>query len=265
MSRISPLSFAHLIANFSNPVSFPYCHPIRRLALATAQELSVASTPASNIRPWIHPSDVQSLRSQATYSSELPMFTAMDHSVQMFPLELSFVSVKLTLIVGWVVAGDGAMDKYEKQVVRARSARRTSWSRFVYNLESDLIPHLCISCPSYVPYPSYASPASDSDLDADTEDGDTESSISDGMKSIDLIQVNEAKRLWKLCDLGSASDASENDYLASRFYRPPEKLSMFTATGPFSANVPSAAPKVSETKLGSLAVKEVALEIRLLE
>ncbi|KAF9025206.1 hypothetical protein BDP27DRAFT_1437954 [Rhodocollybia butyracea] len=173
MSRISPLSFAHLIANFSNPVSFPYCHPIRRLALATAQELSVASTPASNIRPWIHPSDVQSLRSQATYSSKLPMFTAMDHSVQMFPPELSFVSVKLTLIVGWVVEGDGAMDKYEKQVVR-----------------SDLIPHLCISCPSYVPYPSYASPASDSDLDADTEDGDTESSISDGMKSTRKTSYN---------------------------------------------------------------------------
>ncbi|KAF9064082.1 hypothetical protein BDP27DRAFT_1426203 [Rhodocollybia butyracea] len=254
MSRISPLSFAHLIANFSNPVSFPYCHPIRRLALATAQELSVASTPASNIRPWIHPSDVQSLRSQATYSSELPMFTAMDHSVQMFPPELSFVSVKLTLIVGWVVEGDGAMDKYEKQVVR-----------------SDLIPHLCISCPSYVPYPSYASPASDSDLDADTEDGDTESSMYvfrrheiDAQRLL-ITLVNEAKRLWKLCDLGSASDASENDYLASRFYRPPEKLSMFTATGPFSANVPSAAPKVSETKSGSLAVREVALEIRLLE
>ncbi|KAF9061064.1 hypothetical protein BDP27DRAFT_1369998 [Rhodocollybia butyracea] len=188
MSRISPLSFAHLIANFSNPVSFPYCHPIRRLALATAQELSVASTPASNIRPWIHPSDVQSLRSQATYSSKLPMFTAMDHSVQMFPPELE---------------GDGAMDKYEKQVVR----------------RSDHV----------------------------------------------LLQVNEAKRLWKLCDLGSASDTSENDYLASRFYHPPEKLSMFTATGPFSANVPSAAPKVSETKSGSLAVREVALEIRLLE
>ncbi|KAF9059211.1 hypothetical protein BDP27DRAFT_1371714 [Rhodocollybia butyracea] len=207
MSCISPLSFAHLIANFSNPVSFPYCHLIRRLALATAQELSVASTPASNIRPWIHPSDVQSLRSQATYSSELPMFTAMDHSVQMFPPELE---------------GDGAMDKYEKQVVRRYG----------------------------------------------------------------IIYVNEAKRLWKLCDLGSASDASENDYLASRFYRPPEKVrkfvysfvfianfkpptplsfSMFTATGPFCANVPSAAPKVSETKSGSLAVKEVALEIRLLE
>lgn len=40
-----------------------------------------------------------------------------------------------------------------------------------------------------------------------------------------LLQVNEAKNLLKLCDLGSASDASENDitpYLVSRFYRAPE-------------------------------------------
>ena len=40
-----------------------------------------------------------------------------------------------------------------------------------------------------------------------------------------LLQVNEAKTLLKLCDLGSASDASENDitpYLVSRFYRAPE-------------------------------------------
>lgn len=39
------------------------------------------------------------------------------------------------------------------------------------------------------------------------------------------LQVNEAKNLLKLCDLGSASDASENDitpYLVSRFYRAPE-------------------------------------------
>jgi serine/threonine-protein kinase PRP4 len=37
--------------------------------------------------------------------------------------------------------------------------------------------------------------------------------------------VNEQKTLLKLCDLGSASDASENDitpYLVSRFYRAPE-------------------------------------------
>jgi serine/threonine-protein kinase PRP4 len=37
--------------------------------------------------------------------------------------------------------------------------------------------------------------------------------------------VNESKTLLKLCDLGSASDASENDitpYLVSRFYRAPE-------------------------------------------
>ncbi|KAF7791035.1 hypothetical protein EIP86_001994 [Pleurotus ostreatoroseus] len=41
----------------------------------------------------------------------------------------------------------------------------------------------------------------------------------------DNILVNEAKNLLKLCDLGSASDASENDitpYLVSRFYRAPE-------------------------------------------
>ncbi len=37
--------------------------------------------------------------------------------------------------------------------------------------------------------------------------------------------MNEAKTVLKLCDLGSASDASENDitpYLVSRFYRAPE-------------------------------------------
>ncbi|KAJ3986840.1 kinase-like domain-containing protein [Lentinula detonsa] len=41
----------------------------------------------------------------------------------------------------------------------------------------------------------------------------------------DNILVNEHKSLLKLCDLGSASDASENDitpYLVSRFYRAPE-------------------------------------------
>lgn len=40
-----------------------------------------------------------------------------------------------------------------------------------------------------------------------------------------LWQVNEPKTLLKLCDLGSASDASENEitpYLVSRFYRAPE-------------------------------------------
>ena len=38
-------------------------------------------------------------------------------------------------------------------------------------------------------------------------------------------QVNEQKTVLKLCDLGSASDVSENDitpYLVSRFYRAPE-------------------------------------------
>ncbi|ORX53223.1 kinase-like protein [Hesseltinella vesiculosa] len=41
----------------------------------------------------------------------------------------------------------------------------------------------------------------------------------------DNILVNEAKNVLKLCDLGSASDASENEitpYLVSRFYRAPE-------------------------------------------
>jgi len=40
-----------------------------------------------------------------------------------------------------------------------------------------------------------------------------------------ISQVNEQKTVLKLCDLGSASDASENDitpYLVSRFYRAPE-------------------------------------------
>jgi serine/threonine-protein kinase PRP4 len=48
----------------------------------------------------------------------------------------------------------------------------------------------------------------------------------------DNILVNEAKTLIKLCDLGSASDASENDitpYLVSRFYRAPE-ISAFSIT-----------------------------------
>ena len=39
------------------------------------------------------------------------------------------------------------------------------------------------------------------------------------------FQVNEQKTLLKLCDLGSASDVSENEitpYLVSRFYRAPE-------------------------------------------
>ena len=41
----------------------------------------------------------------------------------------------------------------------------------------------------------------------------------------DNIMVNEGKNMLKLCDLGSASDASENEitpYLVSRFYRAPE-------------------------------------------
>ena len=41
----------------------------------------------------------------------------------------------------------------------------------------------------------------------------------------DNILVNDSKNVIKLCDLGSASDANENDitpYLVSRFYRAPE-------------------------------------------
>ncbi|MCJ1432387.1 U4/U6 small nuclear ribonucleoprotein prp4 [Xylographa pallens] len=41
----------------------------------------------------------------------------------------------------------------------------------------------------------------------------------------DNVLVNESRNLLKICDLGSASDASENDitpYLVSRFYRAPE-------------------------------------------
>lgn len=43
--------------------------------------------------------------------------------------------------------------------------------------------------------------------------------------TITIVQVNEQKTVLKLCDLGSASDASENEitpYLVSRFYRAPE-------------------------------------------
>lgn len=39
------------------------------------------------------------------------------------------------------------------------------------------------------------------------------------------VQVNESKSVLKICDLGSASDTSENEitpYLVSRFYRSPE-------------------------------------------
>lgn len=42
--------------------------------------------------------------------------------------------------------------------------------------------------------------------------------------------MNENKTVIKLCDLGSASDAGENEitpYLVSRFYRAPE-ISTFT-------------------------------------
>jgi serine/threonine-protein kinase PRP4 len=39
------------------------------------------------------------------------------------------------------------------------------------------------------------------------------------------MQVNDSRNMLKICDLGSASDASENEitpYLVSRFYRAPE-------------------------------------------
>ena len=39
------------------------------------------------------------------------------------------------------------------------------------------------------------------------------------------LEVNESRNMLKICDLGSASDASENEitpYLVSRFYRAPE-------------------------------------------
>ena len=44
-------------------------------------------------------------------------------------------------------------------------------------------------------------------------------------RSANLLKVNESRNVLKICDLGSASDASENDitqYLVSRFYRAPE-------------------------------------------
>ena len=43
----------------------------------------------------------------------------------------------------------------------------------------------------------------------------------------DNMLVNDARSLLKICDLGSASDASENEitpYLVSRFYRAPEVI-----------------------------------------
>ena len=44
-------------------------------------------------------------------------------------------------------------------------------------------------------------------------------------KCVNLLQVNESRNVLKICDLGSASDAAENEitqYLVSRFYRAPE-------------------------------------------
>lgn len=45
------------------------------------------------------------------------------------------------------------------------------------------------------------------------------------LKCADPLKVNEARNVLKICDLGSASDVSENEitqYLVSRFYRAPE-------------------------------------------
>lgn len=45
------------------------------------------------------------------------------------------------------------------------------------------------------------------------------------LKSVNPLKVNESRNVLKICDLGSASDASENEitqYLVSRFYRAPE-------------------------------------------
>ena len=45
------------------------------------------------------------------------------------------------------------------------------------------------------------------------------------VRHTDLMKVNEPRNMLKICDLGSASDASENEitqYLVSRFYRAPE-------------------------------------------
>ena len=45
------------------------------------------------------------------------------------------------------------------------------------------------------------------------------------LKYANPLKVNESRNMLKICDLGSASDASENEitqYLVSRFYRAPE-------------------------------------------
>lgn len=53
----------------------------------------------------------------------------------------------------------------------------------------------------------------------------------------DNSQVNESRNVLKVCDLGSASDASDNEitpYLVSRFYRAPE-ISGFTNSSMYHA------------------------------
>ena len=48
----------------------------------------------------------------------------------------------------------------------------------------------------------------------------------------DWSKVNESRNVLKICDVGSASDASENEitrYLVSRFYRAPEISKIYSA------------------------------------
>jgi serine/threonine protein kinase len=52
-----------------------------------------------------------------------------------------------------------------------------------------------------------------------------EAAVFDPDSHLTFLQVNHQKTVVKVCDLGSASDASENEitpYLVSRFYRAPE-------------------------------------------
>ena len=58
----------------------------------------------------------------------------------------------------------------------------------------------------------------------------------------DNVLVNESRNMLKICDLGSASDASENEitpYLVSRFYRAPEisMIPIFYALGVYTDDV----------------------------
>jgi serine/threonine protein kinase len=54
-------------------------------------------------------------------------------------------------------------------------------------------------------------------------------------------QVNETRNVLKICDLGSASDAADNEitpYLVSRFYRAPEISKSFSPPPPKKADFP---------------------------